>query len=195
MNNKVIMEEKVQDYFDNYWNFKRYEDVYKEDVNAKKIVKEIRKYGFKCKSLIDVGCATGHTLKDFQKAGVEKVIGIEKYKLAEERICKKVKHLWINADAKQLDILFQPNTFDFAFCNFFMYCSKKEIDQILKKIHVIVKEGFWLHYPFADDKTIDREWVDKLSKKKLLTTKEMVELIQDNGFTMTTLDIWQKVTT
>ena len=184
------MNKKVEDYFNNYWDFKKYEDVYKDDVNAKQILKAIGRH-YNIKSLIDVGCATGHTLADFKKAGVKHVIGIEKYRLPVERIHEKAKPYWIQAEAKNLDKLFQEDSFDFAFCNFLMYCNYKQAREALLKVHFVVKKGFWLHYPFADEPT--DEWVDKLSQKKLLNKASMKQLIESCGFRKVTWDIWKKV--
>jgi monoamine oxidase/SAM-dependent methyltransferase len=175
------------DYFEFYDGNKSYEQSFHEYFDAKYTVDLIREV-WKRKPpyrLLDVGSASGLTLKEFQELGVE-AWGIENNAHIHRRTPVALRRRNLLGDVRSLP--FASDFFDFAYETCLCYLPPRDVEQAIRELHRVVKIG--VH--FGD---ITSDMTSEVIKKHdllyavqtVMTLWQWSDLFLKNGFRLASI--------
>lgn len=175
-------------YFNSYYDGKSYEETFLVYFDSQNILETIecvwkRSPPFR---ILDVGSASGLTLKEFSQRGVE-AWGVEKDVEILSHTPSEFRRFNQHGDATKLP--YEANYFDFAFETCFCYLKRHEIPSAVAELHRVVKEGVMLTGLAADlhsDTYSDPDLY--LGVGDLLTFQEWADIFLKAGFTLAVED-------
>lgn len=137
------------DYFDDYVAGASYEDAYRETFDARHIVDQIRVAWGQSPpyKLLDAGSASGLTLRDFAKLGVD-AWGIESNPFIHAQTPKAWKAKNILGDVRELP--FGDDSFDFVYESTLAYLSEDDLIRALGELHRVARVGVILGSVVSD---------------------------------------------
>ena len=137
------------DYFDDYVAGASYEDAYRETFDARHIVDQIRVAWGQSPpyKLLDAGSASGLTLRDFAKLGVD-AWGIESNPFIHAQTPKAWKAKNILGDVRELP--FDDDSFDFVYESTLAYLSEDDLIRALGELHRVARVGVILGSVVSD---------------------------------------------
>lgn len=171
------------DYFDYYVGESSYEEAYRETFDARHIVDQIRvAWGesppFK---LLDAGSASGLTLRDFAKLGVD-ARGIESNPFIHAQTPKAWKARNILGDVRELP--FDDDSFDFVYESSLAYIPEDDLIRALGELHRVARVGVILGSVVSDMAEDVIQRYDLLhGVRSLKSLAQWSDLLARRGFT------------
>lgn len=171
------------DYFECYVGDSSYEDSYRETFDARQIVDQIRVVwgvspSFK---LLDVGSASGLTLRDFAKLGVD-AWGVESNPFIHALTPKAWKAKNLLGDVRELP--FESNSFDFIYETSLAYLPEEDLIRALDELHRVARVGVILGSVVSDMAKDVIERYDLLhGVRSLKSLEQWSDLLTRQGFT------------
>jgi SAM-dependent methyltransferase len=175
------------DYFEFYDGNKSYEQSFHEYFDAKYTVDLIREV-WKRKPpyrLLDVGSASGLTLKEFQELGVE-AWGIENNAHIHRRTPAALRRRNLLGDVRSLP--FASDFFDFAYETCLCYLPPRDVEQAIRELHRVVKIG--VHFgDITSDMTSEviKEHDLLYAVQTVMTLWQWSDLFLKNGFRLASI--------
>jgi SAM-dependent methyltransferase len=186
-----------REYFDLYAANQSYEKSFHDYFDAKYTVDLIRAVWKKKPPyrLLDVGSASGLTLTEFQKLGVD-AWGVEKNAYIHRRTPDALRKRNLLGDVRSLP--FESQSFDFAYETCLCYLPRKDVEQAIRELHRVVKVGVHFGDITAD---MTREVIEEhdllYGVQTLMTLWQWSELFLKNGFRLASVNprslkqVWQ----
>ena len=171
-----------RDYFDLYDGNQSYEESFHEYFDARYTVDLMREIWKKKPPyrLLDVGSASGLTLKEFQKLGVE-AWGVEKSAHIHRRTPAALRRRNVLGDVRSLP--FESDFFDFAYETCLCYLPPRDVEQAIRELHRVVKVGVYFGGITSD---MTREVIEEhdllYEVQTVMTLWQWSELFLKNGF-------------
>jgi monoamine oxidase/SAM-dependent methyltransferase len=171
-----------RDYFDLYDGNQSYEESFHEYFDARYTLDLIRAIWNKKPPyrLLDVGSASGLTLKEFQKLGAE-AWGVEKSAYIHRRTPTALRPRNVLGDVRSLP--FESDFFHFAYETCLCYLPPRDVEQAIRELHRVVKIGVFFGGITSD---MTREVIEKhdllRGVRTLMTLWQWSELFLKNGF-------------
>ncbi|MDB5349776.1 MAG: methyltransferase protein [Planctomycetota bacterium] len=185
------------DYFDDYVDGKCYEDSYRETFDARHLVELIRTaWGATAPyRLLDAGSASGLTLRDLAKLGVD-ATGVESNPFIHAQTPKRWKPKNFLGDVR--DLPFEDGAFDFVHETCLACVPEGDLVQALSELHRVARLGVILGSVVSDMKN---EAIDKYKMMRGVQSFKSLEewsgLLGRHGFQPATIDrklataLWQ----
>ena len=141
------------------------------------IIKDYGKHNLMPKSILDAGCASGKTVLDFRRSGIE-AYGIEILDEAFKIMPKSAKKYCKKLDMRELHKW--NNRVDSIYCNALMYLTEKQIEKFISTSYEIVNESIYIVTPFANQPGTIPNDPCRVSLKK---ESWWLNLLTSHGFT------------
>ena len=130
--------------------------------------------------MLDVGSASGLTLKEFQKLGVE-AWGVEKSAHIHRRTPTALRRRNVLGDVRSLP--FESDFFDFAYETCLCYLPPRDVEQAIRELHRVVKVGVYFGGITSD---MTREVIEEhdllYEVQTVMTLWQWSQLFLKNGF-------------
>jgi monoamine oxidase/SAM-dependent methyltransferase len=171
-----------RDYFDLYDGKQRYEESFHEYFDAKYTVDLIRAIWKKKPPyrLLDVGSASGLTLREFDELGVE-AWGVENNAYIYRRTPAALLRRNLRGDVRSLP--FESSFFDFAYETCLCYLPPRDVQRAIRELHRVVKIGVHFGGITSDMTRQVMEEHDLLrGVQTVMTLWQWSELFLQNGF-------------
>ena len=172
-------------YFDKSYFTSGSYDTYEADVStwSSSTAKEIFSYLKKISrpKILDVGCAQGYFIAQFQKEYEVEVKGLEISDYAFKNAEKTVKNKILRGDVLNGSI-FRPNAFDAVICfEVFQYLNSGEMKKAVKNIFRWTKTYLFFCAPYKHSRHSSQNINPDKGRITVLTQKEYIKLFSDNG--------------
>lgn len=146
----------------------------------KLLIYSLMKYTEKNTKILDVGCGTGGTIKELQKAGYKNVFGMDKEKYA-IKYCKRrnIKNVRV---ANISALPFPENTFDAVICLDVLYHKGVNAKKAIEEMHRVVKKGGLFYSQEPAYNWLQSQHDTAVETRKRFTKRELADSFSKAGF-------------